>query len=216
MIERRTFPNALSSIAGARVFVERRVGEDDSQLARKVRLLVSELATNVVRHTTSDFTVEVEWSGDELHVRVTDSGDGEPVVRSPGHAETSGRGLRLVQELADAFGIDRVSGAGTTAKTVWFLVRLYTGRPVHSDETSRELPSVDSAHFDTGESRGGVSGGRRQAGESRGLRERFQYRCTCRSFLPVNTMRRTLPPTKHPETRDCRPSGAGKNRCTAM
>jgi len=53
---------------------------------------------------------------------VTDSGGGFPIVRAPDTTEPSGRGLRIVQELSDAFGIQELSDA--PGKTVWFSVSL--------------------------------------------------------------------------------------------
>jgi len=137
MIERRTFPNAAAVVADARAFVASRVGDSDQELLRKVSLMVSELATNAVRHTTSDFTVEIERTTEHLCVRVSDSGGGEPMVRSPAADEPSGRGLQLVNELADGFGIDHEAVYPRT-KTVWFLIRLDAGRPARSEDTENE------------------------------------------------------------------------------
>ena len=72
--------------------------------------MVSELATNCVRHTVTDFTVRVERTPDEVRVDVTDTGGGTPEVRSPEPSEPSGRGLRIVRELSDSFGITIYGG----------------------------------------------------------------------------------------------------------
>ena len=58
MNERRAFENSPDVVADARRFVTERLGEISAERARIVELMVSELATNCVRHTTSDFTVE--------------------------------------------------------------------------------------------------------------------------------------------------------------
>jgi anti-sigma regulatory factor (Ser/Thr protein kinase) len=214
MIERRTFPNAAAVVAEARRFVTRRVDDADDELKRRVGLMVSELATNAVRHTSSDFTVEIERTPQHLCVRVSDRGGGEPVVRSPRVTETTGRGLQLVEGLADSFGIDHAEHEPGT-KTVWFLVNLSAGRPAESEVVARETREDDHARGP--EARGSrefVSEERRLAEGSRGRRARFQCRCTCHSFLPVNMIGRTLPKSLSTETRDWRSTRAGNTRCT--
>lgn len=82
-----------------------------------VELLVSELVTNAVRHVGGTVSVTVTTSEQELLVAVTDTSVVEPRAAGVDDAwETSGRGLTIVAELADAWGVDP-SGPG---KTVWF------------------------------------------------------------------------------------------------
>jgi serine/threonine-protein kinase RsbW len=81
-----------------------------------VELMVSELATNSVKHAHSDFKVSINDSGGEIRVEVRDTGRGQPVLRSPTPIEPSGRGLRIVEALSRAWGtVDSPNG-----KTVWF------------------------------------------------------------------------------------------------
>jgi anti-sigma regulatory factor (Ser/Thr protein kinase) len=81
-----------------------------------VELMVSELATNSVKHAHSDFRVSIDDSGGELRVEVRDTGRGQPVLRSPTPIEPWGRGLRIVETLSRAWGaVDSSHG-----KTVWF------------------------------------------------------------------------------------------------
>ncbi|WP_420802655.1 ATP-binding protein [Streptomyces cavernae] len=87
---------------------------DRSEIAE---LLTSELVTNALVHTDRDavFTATVEPDG--LHVEVRDFTARSPTVRVPGADEsTHGRGLLLVQSLADAWGV-RPHAVG---KSVWF------------------------------------------------------------------------------------------------
>lgn len=79
-------------------------------------LLLSELATNAVRHGGTGFEVEVAHTGEGVHFRVTDHGGGTPRRAAPGPAAEGGRGLLLVDELASRWGVTR--GPGCTA--VWF------------------------------------------------------------------------------------------------
>ena len=78
---------------------------------RDVRLLVSELVTNAVRHANlSDGDViglVVELADDALRVEVHDPGGGfVPSAPSPDPTRPSGWGLYLVAELADRWGVD--------------------------------------------------------------------------------------------------------------
>jgi anti-sigma regulatory factor (Ser/Thr protein kinase) len=227
MNERRTFENSPDVVADARRFVTQRLGEISPELTRMVGLMVSELATNCVRHTASDFTVEIERDAREIRVRVSDRGDGKPVLRTPESTDPSGRGLRLVEELADSFGVEydaaRLAGRETGTKTVWFVVRLDSaeqlgeldsaaGRPAENElairpESENPIPRAEREEDDPPSF---VSEGRQRAAGSRGRRERFRYRCTCQSFLPVNTTCTTLPTHIHAETRDCRSRRTGK------
>ncbi|MEU2924430.1 ATP-binding protein [Streptomyces sp. NPDC007251] len=80
-------------------------------------LLTSELVTNALVHTDDDavLTAVVEPGG--LRVEVRDFVARRPELTGPGSDEdTHGRGMLLVQSLADAWGV-RPHGVG---KSVWF------------------------------------------------------------------------------------------------
>ncbi|GGN04167.1 SpoIIE family protein phosphatase [Streptomyces fuscichromogenes] len=83
-------------------------------------LLVSEMLTNVLVHTDADALLLAEVSGQApercLRVEVTDGGDDLPHKRRPGELASSGRGLVLIEILADAWGVDP-RGQG---KSIWF------------------------------------------------------------------------------------------------
>ena len=118
----RDFANTPGAVGEARRFVTDQLADFPAAVAGEVAVMVSELATNCVRHTVTAFTVGVETTRAQIRVEVTDSGGGVPVVRSPDPSEPSGRGLRIVQELADSFGITALRGS--PGKTVWFVVGL--------------------------------------------------------------------------------------------
>ncbi|WP_108990052.1 ATP-binding protein [Streptomyces coelicoflavus] len=63
-------------------------------------LIVSELATNAVRHGRSDLTVALALAGDTLRIDVTDHGAPSAPPRPPAPGEC-GRGLDIVGCLAD-------------------------------------------------------------------------------------------------------------------
>jgi anti-sigma regulatory factor (Ser/Thr protein kinase) len=129
--EARTFAARPDSIRQARAFVEAALGDIDLAALQSIVLMVSELATNSVRHAGSEFTVEISSVGDEVRVVVTDSGQGAPLMRAPSHDEPTGRGLRIVDRLADRWGI----GDGSAGTSVWFVVRVEASR---ADDASRD------------------------------------------------------------------------------
>jgi anti-sigma regulatory factor (Ser/Thr protein kinase) len=89
------------------------LGADSSDL---LRLLVSELLTNAVRHSAGEeITLAGLLADDHLLVTVTDSGVGElPVAREPDLAR-GGYGLHLVDTFAREWGVERANGT-----RVWF------------------------------------------------------------------------------------------------
>ncbi|MFE0172680.1 ATP-binding protein [Streptomyces sp. NPDC059002] len=88
-------------------------------------LLVSELATNAILHGPSverEFEVAVTVLADgACFIEVTDEGPAGPEMRADvGKDDEGGRGLRLLDTLADAWGVWR---RGSQGKTVWALIR---------------------------------------------------------------------------------------------
>jgi anti-sigma regulatory factor (Ser/Thr protein kinase) len=116
-----TLPPAPESVAEARAKVLDAVGPGlaDGQMDT-LRLLVSEVVTNAVRHGASDEPVEVHasWNG-EVRVDVVDHGDGfSPAPRAGAFDEPGGFGLYLIGRLADRWGVETNSGT-----RVWFVLR---------------------------------------------------------------------------------------------
>jgi anti-sigma regulatory factor (Ser/Thr protein kinase) len=110
-----------ASVAAARRYVLDAIGNQPAIVEEAAAIVVSELATNCVRHAGTAFTIDVETSPSRLRVEVSDTGTGVPTVRSPDASELSGRGLRLVRELSDDWGVTAADDAG---KSVWFTLRL--------------------------------------------------------------------------------------------
>ncbi|MFI0925921.1 SpoIIE family protein phosphatase [Streptomyces sp. NPDC021012] len=92
---------------------------DGDQLDSAV-LMVSEMVTNVLVHTDGDALLVAEVACGEkarrLRVEVSDGSDELPHKRHPGEMASSGRGLVLMEMLADAWGVDP-RGEG---KAIWF------------------------------------------------------------------------------------------------
>ena len=105
------------SVSAARRFVAGTLSEWDlTELADTITLLLSELVTNAIVHAHAAPDVAVRLLPDRVHVEV---GDSRPVVvhpQEPSETATSGRGLALVEALADRWG----SVTLPEGKIVWF------------------------------------------------------------------------------------------------
>jgi anti-sigma regulatory factor (Ser/Thr protein kinase) len=82
-------------------------GLDDEDLEYAVRLIVSELAGNVVRHAADNsptFRVSVGMDDTAVHVEVRDRHPRHPVLPAAPHADgEGGYGLRLVFDIAAGY-----------------------------------------------------------------------------------------------------------------
>lgn len=102
----------------ARSLLTREIEGFSSLEEREVaELLISELVTNALRHTESDVIVVDVGINGRVRVGVTDVSPWMPQRRSPRTAEAEGRGLVIVEELAERWGIEPIAGNG---KRVWF------------------------------------------------------------------------------------------------
>ena len=123
----RCSPRAPSEARNALDELEHEV---ESGLLRDVKLIVSELVTNSVRHSGStDPIVMRAWVREcGLKVEVADGGFGfEPRASRQDDVEEGGRGLLILESLAERWGVTR------DARTrVWFEV---SQRPVSAGET---------------------------------------------------------------------------------
>jgi anti-sigma regulatory factor (Ser/Thr protein kinase) len=100
-----SFPAVPRSVSNARHFTSDRLYEYGCPVAtvEAAELLVSELASNAVRHAHTPFTVAVTPRDHEVTVAVFDCGAGRPVLREPD--AWGGRGLRIVTALAQDWGV---------------------------------------------------------------------------------------------------------------
>ncbi|WP_458244490.1 ATP-binding protein [Streptomyces sp. MAI_2237] len=92
--------------------------------------IVAELAANAVTHGRvpgRDFRLTLYVVADTLRIEVTDTcGDRMPCAELPGRDAESGRGLVLVEALADKWG---VAPGLSPRKTVWAEIRLTRSTP---------------------------------------------------------------------------------------
>lgn len=87
------------------------------QVVDVAKLLVTEVVTNAVRYVHSRAVLSARYDGDRLEVRVRDESDTVPTLRPVDPEDQSGRGLMLVNALADQWGVEPSAHGG---KTVYF------------------------------------------------------------------------------------------------
>ncbi|WP_442738363.1 ATP-binding protein [Streptomyces pseudogriseolus] len=83
---------------------------------KTVELLASEVIANAVLHSAAPCDVAVTRTDGRLRVEVTDTNPSLPSVVEAGPSDVSGRGLLLVDALADAWGTQ----PEPWGKTTWF------------------------------------------------------------------------------------------------
>jgi anti-sigma regulatory factor (Ser/Thr protein kinase) len=100
--------SGAEAVAAARHGLDELESEVGQDRLHDMRLLVSELVTNSVRHAATDqLVLEVSISHETIHVSVTDGGPGfEVSPRTPGDDPGSGWGLFLVEQLSDRWGVE--------------------------------------------------------------------------------------------------------------
>ncbi len=93
-------------------------------------LLTAEVVTNAVLHGRSEVVLRVGRHGSRVRVGVGDENTRLPLRREADPEALNGRGMALVEALADAHGVE----VGTLGKTVWFDVATAAGpvRPVRA------------------------------------------------------------------------------------
>ncbi|WP_194916382.1 PAS domain S-box protein [Catenulispora rubra] len=115
-------PSKQRSVAIGREFAVATVDTwdcPDAETRDIVELLASELLTNAVRHGRGGaVTLRLLGFQDRVTVEVTDFSTRGPRARKAGAEDESGRGLMLVEALAEAWGTRPSSGG----KTVWCTV----------------------------------------------------------------------------------------------
>ncbi|MFF8814166.1 ATP-binding SpoIIE family protein phosphatase [Streptomyces pactum] len=128
---------------------------DDPDRVESAVLLLCELVTNVLVHTESDALLLAEVSGPPgrrvLRLDVADGSDELPHRRHPGELAASGRGLLLLETLADAWGVDpRGNGKG-----IWFQLYERPAQPPATPAGPAQPPDSPAAPGTAGEA-GGV------------------------------------------------------------
>ena len=115
-------PRELDSAAAARHAVDGLAGDLPEEQLGDVRLLVSELVTNSLRHAEmspdESIRLRVRIADSAVRVEVSDPGEGFELAGDAEQRDTvDGWGLYLVATLSDRWGVDRRDDASSQ---VWF------------------------------------------------------------------------------------------------
>jgi anti-sigma regulatory factor (Ser/Thr protein kinase) len=111
-------PVASSVTVARRLLLELLRAWDLPQDREDAGLLVTELVSNVVDHVGGEANLTLELTASEawLRISVADGSANRPVVQELSTDRPRGRGLRLVQAIADRWGSEDHAGG----KRVWF------------------------------------------------------------------------------------------------
>lgn len=115
--ESREFTGTPDSVADARTFVSDHFNDD--AIRDEAVLLVSEVATNAIRHVGGGYTVTIMRIAATTRILVKDPGSAltVPRLRPPSGTEEGGRGLALVEAIATSWGTTVTADGG---RLVWF------------------------------------------------------------------------------------------------
>jgi anti-sigma regulatory factor (Ser/Thr protein kinase) len=114
----RDLPRSRDSVGAARRLVSGHTPSLDWQQRQDAVLMVSELVTNAVLHGLGAISLRIDAEADTVRIEVADEGN-VAVAPSPESRTHGGWGLRIVEQLADDWGV--LDGS----TKVWFRV----GRP---------------------------------------------------------------------------------------
>ena len=114
---RADFPPDAASARQARRFVEATLSTWSCDgVVDVATLLVSELVANAVLHAHTTIGVVLRLQRDRIRVEVHDGDQRAPAVKRYSTMATTGRGLQLVERLAQNWGVTRAA----RGKAVWF------------------------------------------------------------------------------------------------
>jgi two-component sensor histidine kinase len=110
-----------ASGSAARRFVRRTLAglDVDPERVETLVLLCSELVTNSVLHAAAPSELRLRVREGRVRLEVHDSSPVVPVPRAQDLAATNGRGMVLVDALADSWGVEVGDGLPDEGKTVW-------------------------------------------------------------------------------------------------
>jgi anti-sigma regulatory factor (Ser/Thr protein kinase) len=111
------FSRADDAPRAARRFLQTALREwgHEGRVLDDARLVISELATNAVRHARSPFEVTIRAEAARVRIAVADDSQAVPAPGHPDVEAVSGRGLHLIGLLAHDWGVDHTP----TGKVVW-------------------------------------------------------------------------------------------------
>ena len=115
-----------ASVGAARRAVGTWLSERGCHTGDDAVLVLSELVTNAMIHTDTGCTIEARHGDDLLRLEVRDQSPQAPVKRLVGASDIGGRGLHVVDAVAEAWGWEPAADG----KRVWAIVHA----PVHPSD----------------------------------------------------------------------------------
>lgn len=130
MTSRASFPDDPASAAAARSFTREALSGLASQAIDRAMLVVSELASNAIRHGHSDFvltidTTQVDAAHVDVRIEVSDDSQSLPVLAAPDLLAPAGRGLVIVAALSQRWGVT----TRPRGKAVWAVLSTSASLP---------------------------------------------------------------------------------------
>ncbi|MEU1668750.1 ATP-binding protein [Streptomyces sparsogenes] len=91
------------------------------ELIERAELLASEMLTNAIVHTGGEADLRLKWYAERLRMTVWDTSSTPPGLRKVGADSEGGRGLHLLELLADSWNHFPLNGElwGPASKVVW-------------------------------------------------------------------------------------------------
>lgn len=115
----------VDSLRAVRVWLRTRLDELTdlpAPVLAEAEVMVSELVTNVIRHTTSEADLTLVVTAADVRIEVHDDDRALPVLPPLEPSRVGGNGLRIVDAWSTSWGV--AVDAGSTGKTVWFTLAL--------------------------------------------------------------------------------------------
>ena len=139
----RSVPAVPESTRAARRFVLQAAGDAPPALRDAIAVMVAELAMNAVQHARTDFEVTIDRTGAIMRVEVTDSSGSRPAPQPmPPPQSPRGRGLPIVDRLADAWGV--IPSPHGPGKSIWFRIAMPPVTPEHTAAGGEARPAAGS------------------------------------------------------------------------
>ncbi len=127
-------PAETAAVASARRFTESWLAQWKlSHLTDTMNLLVTELVTNAVVHGGTQADLKLLFDSGRLRVEVRDGNSATPKVKNYSTTATTGRGMQIVDALADRWGTKN-EGPG---KVVWLECKVQEGSGAEPSEGAR-------------------------------------------------------------------------------
>jgi anti-sigma regulatory factor (Ser/Thr protein kinase) len=126
----------------------------DEERAADITMVLSEAAGNVVRHAYPHphhlYRVTLSFHSDRVRLEVADAGRGfvHSAARPPDAEQLGGRGLWLIEQLADAITVSTLPDGGCVLQAEFLLPHPLLRHPPIHDAADRGSPEGGAAVFE--------------------------------------------------------------------